>query len=236
MFLYATRKVRSHCPQFKRLQYKPSRDRKTMKLKFILFYLLACSAIGAAGIIMVPLEIATEKFDPLRIPVTCCFTALIGSCLFCMRTIYLTQCAHEQVDEALRLWFYLRPIAGFICGGVSFVFLKWGLLILESNSAPNSSETGFYALSLIAGLNVDKFIIRIERVAHAIWGMNDDPPVNASNVEDSAPRAQSGLSNVRPLDNGVDKSLSSVIPEPLAQSYAGGDTHSEGTRLRGSIK
>jgi len=58
-----------------------------------------------------------------------------------------------------------------VCGGVSYLFLRAGLLVLESSTRPNSSELGFYALSFIAGLNVDKFISKIEDIAQAVWGI-----------------------------------------------------------------
>jgi len=51
------------------------------------------------------------------------------------------------------------------------MFLKAGLLILESGQKENASEIGFYALAFIAGLNVDKFLAKIEDVAQAVWGI-----------------------------------------------------------------
>ena len=53
----------------------------------------------------------------------------------------------------------------------SYLFLKAGLLILESHQQNGATEIGFYALSFIAGLNVDKFIAKIEDVAQAVWGI-----------------------------------------------------------------
>ena len=58
-----------------------------------------------------------------------------------------------------------------VCGGISFVFLKAGLLLLESRQQTDATEIGFYALAFIAGLNVDKFIAKIEDVAQAVWGI-----------------------------------------------------------------
>jgi len=57
------------------------------------------------------------------------------------------------------------------CGGVSYLFLRAGLLILESGTRADSSHLGFYALAFKAGLNVDKFISKIEDVAQAVWGI-----------------------------------------------------------------
>jgi hypothetical protein len=68
-------------------------------------------------------------------------------------------------------WYYIRPVVSLICGGVSFLFLKAGLLLLEAASLPESSDLGFMALAFIAGLNVDKFINKIEEIAQASWGI-----------------------------------------------------------------
>ncbi len=68
-------------------------------------------------------------------------------------------------------WYYIRPIVSVTCGGVSYLFLRAGLLILESGTRADSSDIGFYALAFIAGLNVDKFISKIEEVAQAVWGI-----------------------------------------------------------------
>ena len=58
-----------------------------------------------------------------------------------------------------------------LTGGVSFLFLKAGLLVLEAQSTGSSTHLGFYALAFIAGLNVDKFISKIEDIAQATWGI-----------------------------------------------------------------
>jgi len=68
-------------------------------------------------------------------------------------------------------WYFIRPLVSVVCGGVSFLFLKAGLLILEARQHEGSTEIGFYALAFIAGLNVDKFIAKIEDVAQAVWGI-----------------------------------------------------------------
>ena len=58
-----------------------------------------------------------------------------------------------------------------VCGGVSCLFLKAGLLVLESAQKEPSTDLGFYALAFVAGLNVDKFIAKIEDIAQAVWGI-----------------------------------------------------------------
>jgi len=68
-------------------------------------------------------------------------------------------------------WYIIRPFVSILTGGVSFLFLKAGLLVLEAQTEASSSNFGFYALAFIAGLNVDKFISKIEDLAQATWGI-----------------------------------------------------------------
>ena len=44
--------------------------------------------------------------------------------------------------------------------------------MLESGTKSGASEIGFYALAFVAGLNVDKFVGKIEDVAQAVWGID----------------------------------------------------------------
>lgn len=44
--------------------------------------------------------------------------------------------------------------------------------MLESGTKNDASEIGFYALAFVAGLNVDKFVGKIEDVAQAVWGID----------------------------------------------------------------
>ena len=54
------------------------------------------------------------------------------------------------------------------------------MLVLESNTKENATEIGFYALAFVAGLNVDKFVAKIEAVAHAVWGIEKSRSATAS--------------------------------------------------------
>ena len=95
----------------------------------------------------------------------------MGGCIYCLRAIYLNACVRKQWDSEWKPWYYIRPIVSISCGGVSYLFLRAGLLILESGTHNDSTDLGFYALAFIAGLNVDKFISKIEDIAQAVWGI-----------------------------------------------------------------
>jgi hypothetical protein len=146
----------------------------------IIVYLLLLSVGGGLAIAGLALGFTPERFELARIPLTCCFTALIGGCLYCIRAVYLNRCVRKSWDTDWHCWYFLRPIASFICGGASFLFLKAGLLVLESNTKESATEIGFYALAFVAGLNVDKFVAKIEGVAHAVWGIEKSRSATAS--------------------------------------------------------
>lgn len=112
-----------------------------------------------------------SAFEPIKVGLTCAVIGGIGGCVYCLRAVYLNACVRKCWDDDWKPWYYIRPLLGVACGGVSYLFLRAGLLVLEAGASPDSSELGFYALSFIAGLNVDKFISKIEDVAQAVWGI-----------------------------------------------------------------
>jgi hypothetical protein len=134
-----------------------------------LVVLASSSALLVAGIASG--QLLAVQPAALRVAVACCAVACIGGCLYCMRAVYLNKCVHKRWDSDWNIWYFLRPLTSLICGGASFLFLKAGLLILESNTKDQASEIGFYALAFIAGLNVDKFVSKIEGVAQSVWGI-----------------------------------------------------------------
>lgn len=137
----------------------------------IILYLLAVLAGAGYAVTQMVLGSLPTNYEPLRIGLMCCAIGSMGGALYCLRAIYLNKCVLNQWDSHWHTWYFLRPIVSAACGAVSFLFLKAGLLILESGTKPNASEVGFYALAFVAGLNVDKFITKIEDVAQAVWGI-----------------------------------------------------------------
>jgi hypothetical protein len=95
----------------------------------------------------------------------------LGGCLYCLRGVYLNACVRKNWDAQWEPWYYIRPFASLLCGGVSCLFLKAGLLVLEAGEKANATQLGFYAFAFVAGLNVDKFVAKIEDIAQATWGI-----------------------------------------------------------------
>ncbi len=112
-----------------------------------------------------------DWLNNIRLGFLCVVAGGFGGCVYCLRGIYLNACVRKQWSNEWQPWYYIRPFVSVVCGGVSYLFLKAGLLILESNTKPDATQLGFIALAFVAGLNVDKFIAKIEDVAHATWGI-----------------------------------------------------------------
>lgn len=156
-------------------------------LILILIYLVALllgSVISGAGI---SLNLLPAPYDALKIPLLCIATACVGGCAYCLRAIYLNKCVYQRWDPTWHIWYFIRPITSMVSGGVSYLFLSAGLLILDSKSNSNSTEIGFLALAFIAGYNVDKFFAKIEDVAKTIWGIEKS---GASKLTSSSPDTQ----------------------------------------------
>ncbi|GAD63972.1 hypothetical protein [Aquipseudomonas alcaligenes] len=126
----------------------------------------ATYSIGAMGLGWLP-----APYAPLRVPLMCGAIAYVGGALYCFRAIYLNKCVYKRWDPDWHVWYFIRPLTSTIAGAVSYLFLKAGLLVLESSSNAGASEVGFFALAFIAGFNVDKFVAKIEEVAKAVWGI-----------------------------------------------------------------
>jgi hypothetical protein len=140
-------------------------------MKLIAAYLIA-ALTGLTYLLVTHLigELPTPLSE-LKVGITCSVIGGIGGCIYCLRAVYLNACVRQQWNDVWKPWYYIRPIVSVACGGVSYLFLRAGLLILESGSRSDSTDLGFYALAFIAGLNVDKFISKIEDVAQAVWGI-----------------------------------------------------------------
>lgn len=141
-------------------------------LLLIVGYLVLLLFIATYSIGAMALGWLAQPYEVLRIPLMCGAIGCVGGCLYCLRAVYLNKCVHKRWDTDWYAWYFIRPTTSVIAGAVSYLFLKAGLLVLESSSKSDASEIGFFALAFIAGLNVDKFVAKIEEVAKAVWGID----------------------------------------------------------------
>ena len=112
-----------------------------------------------------------EWLVPYSLGFRCSLIGATGGIVYCLRAVYLNWCVKGQWDDNWCVWYYIRPLVSFVIGGVAFIFLNAGLLVLDATQASSHSAYGFLALSFIAGLNVDRFIVRIEELAQSTWGI-----------------------------------------------------------------
>lgn len=105
------------------------------------------------------------------LPIQCVMVAAVGGALYCLRAVYVNKCAKKNWDVDWETWYYLRPITSSISGIAAYIFLKAGLVVLESTQEVGSGNYGFLAFAFIAGLNVDKFVLKIEDIAKSTFGI-----------------------------------------------------------------
>ena len=98
---------------------------------------------------------------------------LLGCAVYCMRGLYLHYCVRKDWENKWIAWHLIRPFVGSICGAMSLVFVKAGLLLLAADTESTSPRFyyGVYAVAFIAGLNVDNFIRKIESVSKEVTGI-----------------------------------------------------------------
>ena len=136
----------------------------------VAYHLFLLFCIGAIACLILQ-GLLPSWLDAVRIPIICGIAGGLGGITYCLRGVYLNACVRKRWDESWRPWYFIRPIVSVICGAVSFVFLKAGLLVLDAAQKENANLLGFYALAFIAGLNVDKFVAKLEDIAYATWGI-----------------------------------------------------------------
>lgn len=138
--------------------------------KIILYHFCFLIAL-TVGALQLHLGAVPIVVEPHKLLFTCVLLGGFGGVIYCLRGVYLNASVRGEWSPQWEPWHYIRPVVSLVCGGISFIFLKAGLLLLEAASKPESSDLGFMALAFVAGLNVDKFVSKIEEIAQASWGI-----------------------------------------------------------------
>lgn len=152
-------------------------------MKLIIAYLVAILALLGYFVFVAETGYLSPVLQSIRVPLLCGEMGGIGGCIYCLRGVYVNACVHKNWDPDWQPWYFIRPVVSIACGFVSYLFLNAGLLVLESGQKQGSTEIGFLALALIAGLNVDKFIAKIEDVAQAVWGIEKSRSAKAADED-----------------------------------------------------
>ena len=138
--------------------------------KVIVFHFCFLATISYA-LYLLHASALSEAIFQYKLLGTCVLLGGFGGSIYCLRGVYLNACVKGIWTAQWEPWYYIRPAVSLVCGGISYLFLNASLIVLEAVSKPGNSEFGFMALAFIAGLNVDKFIGKIEEVGQASWGI-----------------------------------------------------------------
>lgn len=107
----------------------------------------------------------------MKVVAVCILFGGLGGVTYCLRGVYLNACVRKQWDVGWLPWYFLRPVVSLVLGGVSYLFVKSGLLLLGASQDQTGSQLGIWAMSFIAGLNVDRFLAKIEDIGSTVWGV-----------------------------------------------------------------
>jgi hypothetical protein len=149
-------------------------------VKKIIFFQIVIIILCIFGWLQKPIGNYPDWLVGAELAINCILTSTTAGCLYCLRAVYLNKCVRQSWDENWEVWYYIRPLTSAISGLAAFIFLKAGLLVLEASEGLNSGDYGYLAFAFIAGLNVDKFIVKIEEIAKATFGIEKSRSTNDS--------------------------------------------------------
>ncbi|QJX02740.1 hypothetical protein HML84_16020 [Alcanivorax sp. IO_7] len=142
--------------------------------KSIVVYLLALLVLLAWLWTIEIRGLLPDWLAPYSLPFNCALVGCLGGITYCLRSVYLNRSVRGHWNNDWNIWYFVRPVVSAITGIAAYIFLKAGLLVLDASSETDigSVPYGFLALSYIAGLNVDRFIVRLEEIAKSTWNIN----------------------------------------------------------------
>jgi hypothetical protein len=152
-------------------------------MKCVILYEVIFAFLLLGLIAAIALSESMEWLGPSREAVLCGLIGGVGGATYCLRGVYLSASVRGDWSDRWLPWYFIRPIVSVICGVASWVFLKAGLLVLESQQNPDSGHFAYYALAFIAGLNVDKFICKLEDVALTVWGIEKSRSATQNEIQ-----------------------------------------------------
>lgn len=104
----------------------------------------------------------------------CLLAGVTGGVLYCIRGVYVNFSAKQDWGNQWIVWHLGRPPASMICGGVCYLFLKAGLLLLDTDSEQTDFDPYvYYVLAFMGGYNVGNFTRKLEEVSKAVMGVKE---------------------------------------------------------------
>lgn len=147
-------------------------------MKGVVFYQVGILFLVSAAWIQKPLGNFPDWLLPYELAINCILIAAIAGTLYCLRAVYVNRCVYKNWDPEWETWYFLRPITSSISGLAAYLFLKAGLVVLDASNESGSATYGYLAFAFIAGLNVDKFVLKIEDIAKSTFGIEKSRSAN----------------------------------------------------------
>ena len=147
-------------------------EKLTSKSVWVVSVVLVAELIGLSWALSVSaLDVLPWLNGEFKVVVICVLFGGLGGVTYCMRGVYLNACVRRNWDNEWLAWYVLRPIVSLVLGGTSYLFVKSGLLLLGASQEQSGSQLGIWAVAFIAGLNVDRFLAKIEDIGSTVWGV-----------------------------------------------------------------
>lgn len=102
----------------------------------------------------------------------CVFFGGIGGVIYCFRSVYINYCIYKRWDCDYIVWYLIRPIISLVIGGISYTFIKAGLVLFSSSQQYEINQLSILSLAFLSGLNVDKFMKKLESIGELVWGIS----------------------------------------------------------------
>lgn len=148
-----------------------------MKVIPIMIYLGILLVLYTLMVIISQTGFLIEKFEIFkiievnRVIIGSILIGGLGGIVYCARSIYIQFAVKKQWDENFWVWYTIRPVVSLVIGAVSYLFIKAGLMIFSSSEQYQLNQYSIWALAFISGLNVDKFLKKLEAVGETVWGI-----------------------------------------------------------------
>lgn len=113
--------------------------------------------------------------------IKCVLTGCLGGCLYCLRAVYLNHCVRNGWDPRWLPWYYLRPLTSAVCGLAAYLCLRAGLVVLDASQQGGAAgDYGYLVFALFAGINVDRFMLKMEDLGQSLFGIELSRTAKAS--------------------------------------------------------
>ncbi len=113
--------------------------------------------------------------------IKCVLTGCLGGSLYCLRAVYLNRCVRNSWDPRWLPWYYLRPLTSAVCGLAAYLCLRAGLVVLDASQQDSAAgDYGYLVFALFAGINVDRFMAKMEDLGQSLFGIELSRTAKAS--------------------------------------------------------